>query len=287
MSIGVQRRRGTTLEHEVFVGENGEITIDTDKKTVVVHDGSTAGGFPLARENRNQRILDPFKQGKHQGLVFAYEVGAILSDINLIEVPKNTLLLDDNSINYIEVSLSGIVSSNITGFSKNNIPLYKVATLNSVISSTQDYRCFINTHPEKHDASIINQNESNRFVTDIEKNKWSQKCFSLYVDDILEVGTKFISVISPYNLQIKNINLSVDSAPVGSDLIVDINLNGITLYTIQDNRPRIIINETSAIATLPDIININAGDKISLDIDQIGSSSAGENLSVTILCEVI
>ena len=47
MSSAIQRRRGTTAQHSTFTGLLGEITIDTDKKTVVVHDGVTAGGFPL------------------------------------------------------------------------------------------------------------------------------------------------------------------------------------------------------------------------------------------------
>ncbi len=47
MSKRVQHRRGTTSEHLAFVGAQGEITVDTTKKTAVVHDGSTAGGFPL------------------------------------------------------------------------------------------------------------------------------------------------------------------------------------------------------------------------------------------------
>jgi hypothetical protein len=47
----VQRRRGTTTEHSTFTGAVGELTIDTTKKTAVVHDGTTAGGFPLARED--------------------------------------------------------------------------------------------------------------------------------------------------------------------------------------------------------------------------------------------
>lgn len=50
MADQVQRRRGTTAEHSTFTGAVGEWTQDTDKKTVVVHDGSTAGGFPLAHE---------------------------------------------------------------------------------------------------------------------------------------------------------------------------------------------------------------------------------------------
>ncbi len=50
MTTQIQRRRGTTVQHSSFTGAEAEITIDTDKETVVVHDGSTAGGFPLAKE---------------------------------------------------------------------------------------------------------------------------------------------------------------------------------------------------------------------------------------------
>lgn len=49
MSTEVKSRRGTTLQHSTFVGAVGEITVDTDKHTAVVHDGATAGGFPLEK----------------------------------------------------------------------------------------------------------------------------------------------------------------------------------------------------------------------------------------------
>lgn len=52
MSFAFQRRRGTTAAHTSFTGLLGELTVDTTKKTVVVHDGSTAGGTPLSRERR-------------------------------------------------------------------------------------------------------------------------------------------------------------------------------------------------------------------------------------------
>jgi hypothetical protein len=51
MSTQIQRRRGNTTDHSTFAGAVGEITVDTTKKTVVVHDGSTTGGFPLLRED--------------------------------------------------------------------------------------------------------------------------------------------------------------------------------------------------------------------------------------------
>ena len=44
-------RRGTTTQHNTFTGAEGEITVDTTKDTVVVHDGTTAGGRPLLRQD--------------------------------------------------------------------------------------------------------------------------------------------------------------------------------------------------------------------------------------------
>ena len=50
MSTQVQRRKGTTAQHASFTGASAELTVDTTKNTVVVHDGATAGGIPLAKE---------------------------------------------------------------------------------------------------------------------------------------------------------------------------------------------------------------------------------------------
>ena len=53
MAKQLQLRRGTTGEHSAFTGQVGEVTIDTDKDTAVVHDNYQAGGFPLLREDLN------------------------------------------------------------------------------------------------------------------------------------------------------------------------------------------------------------------------------------------
>ena len=42
-------RRGSTSDHSSFTGAEGEVTVDTTKDTLVVHDGSTAGGHPMAK----------------------------------------------------------------------------------------------------------------------------------------------------------------------------------------------------------------------------------------------
>lgn len=44
MSERWQIRRGTTTENNQFTGAQGELTMDTQKKQLRVHDGSTQGG---------------------------------------------------------------------------------------------------------------------------------------------------------------------------------------------------------------------------------------------------
>lgn len=46
MARKLRPKRGTTAQNNAYTGALGEITIDTDKKTLVVHDGVTAGGNP-------------------------------------------------------------------------------------------------------------------------------------------------------------------------------------------------------------------------------------------------
>lgn len=49
MAIQIQLRQGTTTEHNTFTGAVGEVTVDTTKDTLVVHDGVTKGGTVLAK----------------------------------------------------------------------------------------------------------------------------------------------------------------------------------------------------------------------------------------------
>ena len=50
MSTQLRMRGGTTTQHNTFTGAEREVTVDTTKDTLIVHDGSTAGGVPLAKE---------------------------------------------------------------------------------------------------------------------------------------------------------------------------------------------------------------------------------------------
>lgn len=66
MSTEVKWRRGTTAESNAFTGALAEITVDTDEKTLRVHDNITPGGSPLANKKyvtgAQEELLPPGSQ---------------------------------------------------------------------------------------------------------------------------------------------------------------------------------------------------------------------------------
>jgi hypothetical protein len=63
MTKQVQLRRGTTSQHAVFTGALAEVTVDTDLKVAVVHDGSTVGGNYLVGVGAAQTITNKLAVG--------------------------------------------------------------------------------------------------------------------------------------------------------------------------------------------------------------------------------
>ncbi len=81
-------RRGTTTQHGSFTGAEGEVTVDTDKKVVVVHDGSTAGGVPLQKEDADLTAIAGLTSAADKGIQFTgsgtagtYDLTAFAKDI--------------------------------------------------------------------------------------------------------------------------------------------------------------------------------------------------------------
>lgn len=49
MNKSLQLRRGTTVQHSTFTGLEGELSINVDDFTIILHDGVTPGGIPFSR----------------------------------------------------------------------------------------------------------------------------------------------------------------------------------------------------------------------------------------------
>ena len=54
----IRLRRGTTTEHQNFTGAPGEITFDTTKNTLRVHDGNLEAGHLIATESFVNGVFD-------------------------------------------------------------------------------------------------------------------------------------------------------------------------------------------------------------------------------------
>lgn len=77
------------------------------------------------------------------------------------------------------------------------------------------------------------------------------------------------------------VRASVGTAPTGSPIVVDVNLNGSSIFTNQANRPSIAAAAHTATAT-PNVTAITAGDFFTVDIDAVGSTNAGADLTVSV-----
>ncbi len=83
---------------------------------------------------------------------------------------------------------------------------------------------------------------------------------------------------------ITGVRLMVGTAPTGSSLIVDVNKNGTTIFTTQGNRPTIAASSNSGgPGSAPDVTALAAGDYLTVDIDQVGSTVAGSDLVVSVI----
>lgn len=82
MSHRLQLRRGTSAQNNKLTGLPGELTFDTDKKTLRVHDGETLGGFELCRKDAlwedEQEYLNSVPAEFWRNIVDRFSVGETL-----------------------------------------------------------------------------------------------------------------------------------------------------------------------------------------------------------------
>ena len=101
MATQVQFRRGTTAEHSGFKGANGEVTVDTSLKTVVIHDALTNGGFPLLRQDGTNSV---FERGTTNSCALKF---AGDPDTGIISPASNELALVTGGSSHLTIDANG------------------------------------------------------------------------------------------------------------------------------------------------------------------------------------
>ena len=124
MATQVQFRRGTTAEHTGFKGADGEVTVDTSLKTVVIHDAITNGGFPLLRQDGSNSLFSKSGDLNNCALKFAGDTNTGLispanDELSLVTGGVARLTIDSNGAVTIpgNVTITGTVSATTTNFS--------------------------------------------------------------------------------------------------------------------------------------------------------------------------
>lgn len=78
----------------------------------------------------------------------------------------------------------------------------------------------------------------------------------------------------------------VKTAPTGADIIIDINKNGTSIWNAtQANRLRITATNSSGSETDFDTTTLSEDDSLTFDIDQIGSTIGGADISIYLMCK--
>lgn len=98
----------------------------------------------------------------------------------------------------------------------------------------------------------------------------------------LETGEDVISFFTPRGITVAAVFIYVNTAPTGAAIIVDIKENGTSIFS---TKPQIDAGENSSLTgvlgTISDAV-LGAASVISIDIDQVGSSTPGKGLMVAI-----
>jgi len=132
MPTQVQFRRGTTAQNNAFTGAAGELSINSDNNSIRVHDGSTSGGYEVAKADLSNTS----------------GIGSIsiqnVSSQNLIVTGLSTFVGITTSSSGLfskQLNVSGIITSNsyyigATQVISNGRQLQNIASLDAITTAT-------------------------------------------------------------------------------------------------------------------------------------------------------
>ena len=168
MTTQVQFRRGTTAEHDTFTGAVGEVTVDTDLKTLKVHDGSNPGGTRIATFSNIAEQTHTFSDESSTSLT----VTPGTSDIKLVGSGGISVVITGDTITTSlasELNADSISSANSTGvlINDNLIIAGNIQTAGSSEVVVENGMTVAgNISSETLDVNTISSNDSTEVVVD-------------------------------------------------------------------------------------------------------------------------
>lgn len=128
MASAIKRRGGTSTAHDSFTGTDREWTHDSTRKTVRVHDGVRAGGYPLARQfELNVQEMGAVGDGATNDTVaIQAAITLALNGGPRVYIPKGTYAISGVTVRGSNVAIRGdgatqTILKRITGSASNNV----------------------------------------------------------------------------------------------------------------------------------------------------------------------
>jgi hypothetical protein len=145
MSKQVRLRRGTTAQHATFTGAQGEVTFDTDRNCLIVHDGVTPGGVPLdvfalvmGNLIAKYPILSSYQAWFSEKLIStgSFQLGGAFQRANFFTFAyASTITIDPSVIAHGRITLAGnltIQTTNLGGGREYRLIIYGDASVRTL-----------------------------------------------------------------------------------------------------------------------------------------------------------
>lgn len=165
MATQLKIRRGTTAEHASFTGAEGEITLDTTKDTLVVHDNYTAGGRSMLREDLNNLANDSIVAAK-------IARGSSTAGQALVVNQAGTAVEFSNKINGAIVQVSNQWDTTSYSFST-SWSAGKTWTQMTGITAGNDLRCTFNIYGRNDSSSWGGGYTAIEYATNSAGDNWT------------------------------------------------------------------------------------------------------------------
>lgn len=109
----------------------------------------------------------------------------------------------------------------------------------------------------------------------------SKREYFWYIDGAAATGTKASATLRLLSDgKLLAFGMFADTAPTGSELQVDVNYNGVSIWTATASQPILQIGSTSTVGTAFVTTNVTAGGTFTIDVDKVGSTIAGCDITV-------
>jgi hypothetical protein len=208
------------------------------------------------------------RQAAHSGLTYGYHGGRWGGFL----IADGTVTLTNAADNYIVVlKTTGAVSVSTATTNWNNTTsyarVYKLTTAGSVVTVTEDHRA----GPNGVHGGAVGGTESFIVAASDETTP-------------ITVGTNKVRFRMPYALTLTGVRASVNTAPTGATIIIDINEGGTSVLSTRLSIDTTKFTSTTA-ASAAVISDAALADdaEIGIDFDQVGSTIAGTGVKVYLI----